>query len=279
MAAVVAVVMLLSASGNKNVLMLFGMSAGTAVAVINYISQIFHTGGKSWHGDSDDSVGDRRDSPDQRVFAAGGRTENPAWQMKQVDRDRTPLPFVEFKDVTFGYDEHTVLQHLSFSVMDGEQVTLAGRTGAGKSTILRLLLGLYEPQSGAVLIHGVPAVAIPDEKRRRMFGYVEQSFHMVPGTVRDQITLYDATISDEAAQMAARLTGLDEAIRELEKGYDTICTPELFSQGQWQLLSIARAAAANPRMLLGSMRSPRTLMQRQRRQCWMRWSVWRIIAR
>ena len=134
--------------------------------------------------------------------------------------------------------------------MDGEQVTLAGRTGAGKSTILRLLLGLYEPQSGAVLIHGVPAVAILDEKRRRMFGYVEQSFHMVPGTVRDQITLYDATISDEAAQMAARLTGLDEAIRELEKGYDTICTPELFSQGQWQLLSIARAAAANPRMLL-----------------------------
>ena len=119
-----------------------------------------------------------------------------------------------------------MLQHLSFSVMDGEQVTLAGRTGAGKSTILKLLLGLYEPQSGAVLIHGVPAVAIADEKRRRLFGYVEQSFHMVPGTVRDQITLYDTTISDEAAQMAARLTGLDEAIRELEKGYDTICTPE-----------------------------------------------------
>ena len=157
---------------------------------------------------------------------------------------------MEFKDVTFGYDEHTVLRHLSFSVMDGEQVTLAGRTGAGKSTILRLLLGLYEPQSGAVLIHGVPAVAVPDEKRRRLFGYVEQSFHMVPGTVRDQITLYDATISDETAQMAARLTGLDEAIRALEKGYDTICTPELFSQGQWQLLSIARAAAANPHILL-----------------------------
>ena len=129
-------------------------------------------------------------------------------------------------------------------------IAIDGPSGAGKSTILRLLLGLYEPQSGAVLIHGVPAVAIPDEKRRRMFGYVEQSFHMVPGTVRDQITLYDATISDEAAQMAARLTGLDEAIRELEKGYDTICTPELFSQGQWQLLSIARAIAAGPQILL-----------------------------
>lgn len=272
-AVVVAVVMLLSASGNKNVLMLFGMSAGTAVAVINYISQIFtpvESLGMEIQTIQSAIAGIHRIN---EFFALEERTENPAWQMKQVDTDRTeendmsewkeavkemsrlrttgqPLPFVEFKDVTFGYDEHTVLRHLSFSVMDGEQVTLAGRTGAGKSTILRLLLGLYEPQSGAALIHGVPAVAVPDEKRRRLFGYVEQSFHMVPGTVRDQITLYDATISDEAAQMAARLTGLDEAIRALEKGYDTICTPELFSQGQWQLLSIARAAAANPHMLL-----------------------------
>ena len=249
-AVVVAVVMLLSASGNKNVLMLFGMSAGTAVAVINYISQIFtpvESLGMEIQTIQSAIAGIHRIN---EFFALEERTENPAWQMKQVDTDRTPLPFVEFKDVTFGYDEHTVLRHLSFSVMDGEQVTLAGRTGAGKSTILRLLLGLYEPQSGAMLIHGVPAVAVPDEKRRRLFGYVEQSFHMVPGTVRDQITLYDATISDEAAQMAARLTGLDEAIRALEKGYDTICTPELFSQGQWQLLSIARAAAANPHMLL-----------------------------
>ena len=272
-AVVVAAVMLLSASGNPQVLKLFGMSAGTAVAVINYISQIFtpvESLGMEIQTIQSAIAGIHRIN---EFFALEERTENPAWQMKQVDTDRTeendmsewkeavkemsrlrptgqPLPFVEFKDVTFGYDEHTVLRHLSFSVMDGEQVTLAGRTGAGKSTILRLLLGLYEPQSGAVLIHGVPAVAVPDEKRRRLFGYVEQSFHMVPGTVRDQITLYDATISDEAAQMAARLTGLDEAIRALEKGYDTICTPELFSQGQWQLLSIARAAAANPHMLL-----------------------------
>ena len=255
-AVVVAVVMLLSASGNKNVLMLFGMSAGTAVAVINYISQIFtpvESLGMEIQTIQSAIAGIHRIN---EFFALEERTEAKKMQAQSSTNvavnggTEASLPFVEFKDVTFGYDEHTVLQHLSFSVMDGEQVTLAGRTGAGKSTILRLLLGLYEPQSGAVLIHGVPAVAVPDEKRRRLFGYVEQSFHMVPGTVRDQITLYDATISDEAAQMAARLTGLDEAIRALEKGYDTICTPELFSQGQWQLLSIARAAAANPHMLL-----------------------------
>ena len=255
-AVVVAVVMLLSASGNKNVLMLFGMSAGTAVAVINYISQIFtpvESLGMEIQTIQSAIAGIHRIN---EFFALEERTEAKKMQAQSSTNvavkggTEASLPFVEFKDVTFGYDEHTVLQHLSFSVMDGEQVTLAGRTGTGKSTILRLLLGLYEPQSGAVLIHGVPAVAVSDEKRRRLFGYVEQSFHMVPGTVRDQITLYDATISDEAAQMAARLTGLDEAIRALEKGYDTICTPELFSQGQWQLLSIARAAAANPHMLL-----------------------------
>ena len=255
-AVVVAVVMLLSASGNKNVLMLFGMSAGTAVAVINYISQIFtpvESLGMEIQTIQSAIAGIHRIN---EFFALEERTEAKKMQAQSSMNvavkggTEASLPFVEFRDVTFGYDEHTVLRHLSFSVMDGEQVTLAGRTGAGKSTILRLLLGLYEPQSGAVLIHGVPAVAVPDEKRRRLFGYVEQSFHMVPGTVRDQITLYDATISDETAQMAARLTGLDEAIRALEKGYDTICTPELFSQGQWQLLSIARAAAANPHMLL-----------------------------
>ena len=73
---------------------------------------------------------------------------------------------------------------------------------------------------------------------------------MVPGTVKEQITLFDDSISDEEVRDAAVLAGLHDTIMKLEKGYDTICTPELFSQGQWQLLSIARAAAAKPRLLL-----------------------------
>ena len=75
-------------------------------------------------------------------------------------------------------------------------------------------------------------------------------FHMVPGTVKDQITLYDDSIPDEAVKQAAKMVGLDSSIEALEHGYDTICTPEVFSQGQWQLLSIARAAAAGPELLL-----------------------------
>ena len=159
-------------------------------------------------------------------------------------------PVVELKNVTFGYDEHVVLDNVSFAIGKGEQATLSGRTGAGKSTIFKLILGLYEPQSGSVLINGIPAAMIKDSRRRRLFGYVEQSFHMVPGTVKEQITLFDKSITDDAVKAAARLAGLDDTIMKLGNGYDTMCTPGLFSQGQWQLLSIARAAAAEPELLL-----------------------------
>lgn len=245
-AIVVAVVMLLSASGNPEVLAFFGMSAGTAVAVINYISQIFGPV---------ESLGMEIQTIQSAL--AGIHRINEFFELEEKEpleekeqKMQEKLPFVELKNVTFGYDEHVVLDRLSFQVLDGDQVTLAGRTGAGKSTIMKLLLGLYKPQKGSVTIHGVPSSEIREKDRRKLFGYVEQSFHMVPGTVRDQITLYDKKISEKQVRAAAMLTGLSGAIESLEKGYDTVCTPELFSQGQWQLLSIARAAAAEPHLLL-----------------------------
>lgn len=245
-AIVVAVVMLLSAGGNPEVLAFFGMSAGTAVAVINYIFQIFGPV---------ESLGMEIQTIQSAL--AGIHRINEFFELEEKEpleekeqKMQENLPFVELKNVTFGYDEHVVLDRLSFQVLDGDQVTLAGRTGAGKSTIMKLLLGLYKPQKGSVTIHGVPSSEIREKDRRKLFGYVEQSFHMVPGTVRDQITLYDKKISEKQVRAAAALTGLSGAIESLEKGYDTVCTPELFSQGQWQLLSIARAAAAEPHLLL-----------------------------
>ena len=275
-AVVVAAVMLLSASGNPQVLKLFGMSAGTAVAVINYISQIFgpvESLGMEIQTIQSAVAGIHRineffaleeleEKNSMEGFAAAvadkseteNRSSNENTTKAGAETEKTrragDIPFVEFRDVVFGYDEHVVLNHVSFKVMDGDQVTLAGRTGAGKSTILKLLLGLYEPQSGEVLIHGIPAAQIKEEERRKLFGYVEQTFHMVPGTVREEITLFDPAITEAQVHAAAELTGLKEAIESLENGYDTVCTPELFSQGQWQLLSIARAAAADPSLLL-----------------------------
>ena len=250
-AIVVAVVMLFSASGNAKVLTLFGMSAGTAVAVINYISQIFTPV---------ESLGMEIQTIQSAI--AGVHRINEFYALEELpERVRnleTPVvteeetPFVELQNVTFAYedDSRKILHHLSFKVYPGEQVTLSGRTGAGKSTIFKLLLGLYQPGEGKVLIQGRDAFQIPEHEKRSLYGYVEQTFHRVPGTVKDQITLYDDSFTMEEVRGAARIAGLDATIEQLEKGYDTPCTQEIFSQGQWQLLSIARAAVAKPKLLL-----------------------------
>ena len=154
-------------------------------------------------------------------------------------------------EVDFAYTADTpVLENISLNIREGEHVTLTGRTGAGKSTLFKLLMGLYRPQKGSVRIMGCEASDIPDSEKRHLFGYVEQAFHMVPGTVKEQITLYDPSITMEDVRAAAQMTGLSDTIMSLENGYDTPCSDEIFSQGQWQLLSIARAAAAKPKLLL-----------------------------
>lgn len=250
-AVVVAVVMLFSASGNAKVLTLFGMSSGTAVAVINYISQIFspvESLGMEIQTIQSAIAGVRRIN---EFFELPVLDNNEELQAEKTFDSKNDTPYVQFNDVTFGYEaDHTVIADKTFVVNRGEQVTLSGRTGAGKSTIFKLLLGLYNPQKGSILINDMNSAAIPDNRKRKIFGYVEQSFHIVPGTVKDQITLYDKSISDEAVIKAAKLTGLHDTIMNFENGYDTQCTQELFSQGQWQLLSIARATAANPELLL-----------------------------
>lgn len=242
-AAVVGIVMLLSASGNADVLALFGMSVGTSVAIINYISRIFSP---------IESLGMEIQTI-QSAMAGVKRIDTFLNQPERAipqERKNTARGDVVLSHVTFGYGEKRVLSDFSMNVKEGEQVTLVGRTGAGKSTVFRLLLGLYQPEEGDITIGGVNVSAIPDHERRTCIGCVEQHFSRVPGTVLDQITLSDPTITEEMAQNAAKLAGMDDAIRALPDGYNAICTDGMFSQGEWQLLSIARAAAANPAVLL-----------------------------
>ncbi len=242
-AAVVGIVMLLSSSGKAEVLTLFGMSVGTSVAVINYISRIFSP---------IESLGMEIQTI-QSAMAGVKRIDAFLAQDERTlprERDSAARGDVVLSDVTFGYGEKPVLQDFSMTVKEGEQVTLVGRTGAGKSTVFRLLLGLYKPEKGRITIGGVDVSDITDGERRACIGCVEQHFSRVPGTVLDQITLGDAGITEELARDAARLAGLDETIRALPEGYATVCTDGMFSQGEWQLLSIARAAAANPAVLL-----------------------------
>ena len=242
-AVVVGIVMLLSASGDPTVLTFFGMSVGTSVAVIHYISRIFapiESLGMEIQTIQSAMAGV------ERIDAFLGQPERtaPAAQPSAGRGD------VELSHVTFGYGEKEVLHDLSMTLKQGEQITLIGRTGAGKSTVFKLLLGLYPPQEGTVTIGGVPVAAITDRERRTCIGCVEQHFARVPGTVLEQITLGDPQITEEMAKRAAVLAGIDGASQTLPQGYGTPCTDGMFSQGEWQLLSIARAAAADPAVLL-----------------------------
>ena len=242
-AVVVGVVMLLSASGNTKILTLFGMSVGTSVAVIDYISRIFAP---------IESLGMEIQTI-QSAMAGVKRIDAFLGQPERVlpgAREKEARGDVALSHVTFGYGEKPVLRDFSMSVRQGEQVTLIGRTGAGKSTVFKLLLGLYRPETGTVTIGGVDVSTISDRERRRCIGCVEQHFSRVPGTVLDQITLGDPQITEEMAKNAARLAGIEAAVQSLPEGYETVCTEGMFSQGEWQLLSIARAAAADPAVLL-----------------------------
>lgn len=243
-AAVVGTVMLLSASGDARVLTLFGMSVGTSVAVINYISRIFapiESLGMEIQTIQSAMAGVKRIN----AFLA-----QPERAAQAAESAAVPRGDVAVDHVTFGYGGRTVLSDLSFTVKAGEQATLVGRTGAGKSTVFKLLLGLYRPEKGAATIGGVDVSQITDRQRRSCIGCVEQHFARVPGTVLDQITLGDPRITRDMARKAAQLAGLDAAICAFPDGYDTRCTDGMFSQGEWQLLSIARAAAADPAVLL-----------------------------
>lgn len=242
-AVVVAVVMLLSASGKAEIVALFGMSVGTSVAIINYVSKIFTP---------IESLGMEIQTI-QSAMAGVKRIDaflNLAERDIPTGKDGNVGGDIVFDGVTFGYNDKPVLRDFSMTVKVGEQVTLIGRTGAGKSTVFRLLLGLYSPQKGKITVGGTDVKEITDENRRFIVGCVEQRFSRVPGTVLDQITLGDSRISEEAAINAAKLTGIDETIAAFPRGYDSECTDGMFSQGEWQLLAIARAAAANPAILL-----------------------------
>lgn len=243
---VIALMMIFAASGGE-MQQFFGISVGTAVAIIAYVGKMFEpleSIGMEIQNIQSAVAGVKRINEflqeTERVMPEGGKS-----------RCTSADPVICFDHVDFGYDNKTaVFQDLCFSVRSGETVTLVGRTGAGKSTALRLLLGLYSPRRGRVLVEGIDATRISDTEKRKLFGYVEQSFCLVSGTVAEQISLFDASISRQQVETAAKLVGLHEIILELEQGYNTPAEKAAFSQGQFQLLSIARAVVAEPKILL-----------------------------
>lgn len=243
-ALVTAVVMILAVQGGKWA-PFFGMSAGTGTAVISYISQIFTPL---------ESLG--MEIQNIQSAAAGISRIRSFLALPEEQRDDSLKPDfrqkpVQVEHIDFAYEAaHPIFRDFSLAVETGSMVTLVGRTGAGKSTLFRLVLGLYEPQKGSVRVYGMAPKNIAEKDRRHIYGYVEQQFHAVRGTIRDQVTMLDPEVKEEEVIEALRQTGLYEVVAKLPAGLDTPWTSSVLSQGQFQLLSIARAIVLDPKLLL-----------------------------
>ena len=163
---------------------------------------------------------------------------------------------IEIHNLTFGYSERQpVLQNVTFSVAPGEHVALVGRTGAGKSSILNLLGGLYSPWEGSIRVAGLEPCQLKEAERRTVIGVVPQAVQLFSGPVLDNLTLGDQNVAFEAIKRAVRIAGAEALIRALPNGYGTLINNGSgdgvqLSSGQRQLLSLARALVWDPRVLL-----------------------------
>lgn len=223
---------------------LFGMSVGSAVTLIAYVNQIFsplESIGMEIQNIQSAAAGIVR----IQAFLSEKEKATPA----DSDYDEE-MPAVTVDHLHFGYGQDEVLKGIRLTIQKGEHVTLAGRTGCGKSTLLKLILGLYAPQSGSVRVFGKESASISDTDRRQIFGYVEQNFVPVAGTLRDCLSLGDARVSDAAIREALETAGITQAVEKCPQGLNTPYDPALFSEGQWQLFSVARAIVLNPPILL-----------------------------
>lgn len=223
---------------------LFGMTAGTAAALIAYVGKIFsplESLGMEIENIQSAMAGVHR----IREFMEEEEMALPKEKGKKND-----LP-LRISHLSFSYEKgHPLFKDFSLTLEAGCHLTLTGRTGSGKSTLFKLITGLYLPDSGTIALFGMNPAAIPPKERRKIFGIVSQSFPMIDGTVRDQITLGDMRITDTMTVSALRISGLYETVMALPQKLDTPFEDSLFSEGEKQLLSIARALVFQPPLLL-----------------------------
>lgn len=160
---------------------------------------------------------------------------------------------LEFRHVNFSYEpDRPILRDVSFEIQPGEKLAIVGPTGAGKSTIIRLLARFYDISSNQIFLDGTDLNDLSVQDLRKRIGIVLQDFHVFSGTVRDNIILNNPDISPEKAEEAARLVNAEGFIRALPDGYDTVLQERgaNLSQGQRQLLAFARVLAADPEILV-----------------------------
>lgn len=177
--------------------------------------------------------------------------KNSAGEMKKVPEN---VAACEFRHVSFAYEKgKTIFRDLNFTVPQGDYLMIQGRTGSGKTTLFRLLTGLIRPDHGEILMYGQSLESMDRQKRRALFGIVEQKFEKVEGTLRDQITLHQGEPSSEDDTWIWHIleqVGLESTFRQIPGGLDAEAQGAGLSDGQWQLMGLARALYGNPRILL-----------------------------
>ena len=172
--------------------------------------------------------------------------------IRQLASARAPRGEVVFENVSFAYrPDEPILRNLNFRIAAGEHVALVGPTGSGKSTLIRLLCRLYEPQEGRILLDGRDIRSLPMQELRRQLGVVLQDTFLFSGTVGDNLRL-DVPIDDARLWSICRDLGLDPLLQRLPDGLDTILRERggNLSSGERQLLAVARVAIRNPTVLV-----------------------------
>ena len=159
---------------------------------------------------------------------------------------------VEFKHVAFGYDkDHLIIKDFSLSVKAGQKIAIVGPTGAGKTTLVNLLMRFYEVNSGEITIDGVPIRQLTREQVHSMFSMVLQDTWLFEGTIRENIVYSKQNVTDEEVIAACKAVGLHHTINSLPKGYNTVLNDKVnLSTGQKQLVTIARAMIENAPLLI-----------------------------
>jgi ATP-binding cassette, subfamily B, multidrug efflux pump len=186
---------------------------------------------------------------DSRLGYIDGTTDNPEFP---TENSQSELGEIRFEHVWFAYkDDDYVIKDLDFTIHPGEKVALVGPTGAGKSSIIRLLCRLYEPNQGRILVDGIDIREIPQAELRRYMAVILQEGFLFAGDVKSNITLGDSYSFEEIQQAAAK-TNITQFIEQLPQGYDTQLRERgtNLSSGQKQLLAFARAAIRNPEILI-----------------------------
>lgn len=231
----------------------FHLTAGQAVSMIAYILALF-------------SPLEALGMEIQSIQTAAAALERVTQFLELPEEKHMPIPggstkevpedvaACEFRHVSFAYEKgNPIFRDLNFTVRQGDYLMIQGRTGSGKTTLFRLLTGLIQPDSGEILMYGQSLDCMDRQKRRALFGIVEQKFEKVEGTLRDQITLHQGEPSGEDDTWIWHIleqVGLESKFRQIPGGLDAEAQGAGLSDGQWQLMGLARALYGNPRILL-----------------------------